>query len=96
MSLQFNDKPLDSLTMEETIEFEKSVLKRILSAHNAGMSQQIIDQIDAFLVQIRAHKSIKVQEFVNDSVKKNVKDDKSKRRSLLIGEDEPEQPDDIE
>jgi hypothetical protein len=95
MSLQFNNKPLDSLTMEETIEFEKSVLKRILAAHSAGMSQEIIDQIDGFLVKIRAHKQIRIQEFISSSVKKNDKDEKPSG-SLLIGEDEPQPSDDFE
>ena len=54
--LQYQDKDLSELTLEETIEFEKQMLKRVLGADRAGMSPNIIDQINGFLAQIRNKK----------------------------------------
>jgi len=54
--IDYNGKPLEQLTLEETIELEKQMLKRVLSASKARMSGSIIDQINLFIDLIRDHK----------------------------------------
>jgi hypothetical protein len=55
--IDYKGKPLEHLTLEETIEFEKQMLKRVLSASKAQMSGGIIDQINLFIDLIRDHKT---------------------------------------
>lgn len=55
--LNFNGKPLQELGFEETIDYEKSVLKKLIGAGNAGMSAGLIEQIQLVLVHIRDHKA---------------------------------------
>ena len=55
--IDYKGKPLEQLTLEETIEFEKQMLKRVLSASKAQMSGGIIDQINLFIDLIRDHKT---------------------------------------
>lgn len=90
--LRFNDKDLAELGLEETIEFEKQVLKRVLGANTAGMSDEIIDQLNNYLSIIRAHK----QECIGGLIEKHTPKKSTPSGSLLIGEDEPELPDDID
>ena len=40
--IQYKGKDLEQLTLEETIEFEKQMLKKVLSASKAQMSGPII------------------------------------------------------
>jgi|15BtaG_2_1085339.scaffolds.fasta_scaffold00619_6 hypothetical protein len=91
--LKFQDKPLEDLTMEESIEFEKMVLKRVLTASNAGMSDSIIDQLNNFLNEIRFHKQEKIAEFVESSKKQNSNDNE---QGLLIGEEKQQSSDNID
>ena len=42
--IQHNGKDLEQLSLEETIEFEKVMLKKVLSASKSQMSGPIIDQ----------------------------------------------------
>ncbi len=91
--LKFQDKPLEDLTMEESIEFEKMVLKRVLAASNAGMSDSIIDQLNNFLNEIRFHKQEKIAEFVESSKKQNSNDNE---QGLLIGEEKQQSSDNID
>ncbi len=91
--LKFQDKPLEDLTMEESIEFEKIVLKRVLAASNAGMSDSIIDQLNNFLNEIRFHKQEKIAEFVESSKKQNSNDNE---QGLLIGEEKQQSSDNID
>jgi hypothetical protein len=55
--IDYKGKELEELTMEETIEFEKEMLKKVLAASKAGMSEQLIDQIQLFITLIRDHKT---------------------------------------
>ena len=55
--IDYEGKPLDELTLEETIEFEKAMLKRVLAASKAQMSGDLINQINLFIDLIRDHKT---------------------------------------
>jgi|TARA_B110000908_G_scaffold171148_1_gene232901 hypothetical protein len=55
--IDYEGKQLEDLSMEETIEFEKQMLKRVLAASKAGMSEGLIDQINLFIALIRDHKT---------------------------------------
>ena len=52
-SLVFNNKPLRELTLEESMDYEKAVLKKILAADKAGMTMGLIDQMQAVLSIIK-------------------------------------------
>lgn len=84
--LTFNEKPLEELTLEETIEFEKLILKRMQAA--AGMSENVQFQLHNFYNTIKMHKAEKVAELQANSNK-----DKDKLVApLIIGDiDEIEQ-----
>lgn len=53
--LEYEGKPLDTLSLEDTIEFEKVLLKRLRSA--GMMSEQVQDQLQMYVEEIRIHKS---------------------------------------
>lgn len=88
MTLQYNNKPLASLDLEEVLEYEKSVHKKILAADRSDMSQSIVEQMQGFLALIRLHKDKCINEFVES----NNNDD----GVLNIGEIEQESTDDTE
>ena len=90
--LRYKDKDLQDLGLEETIEFEKDVLKKVLAANTAQMSETIIDQLNGYLAHIRVHK----QEQIGKLIDANKPKQQNQGGSLLIGENEPELPDDIE
>ena len=75
MSLQHNGKPLHECNVEETIEFEKLILKRLLGAASAGMSQGIIDQLHGFLDTVREHRDSLFAQEKEGISKKQVLDD---------------------
>ena len=90
--LKFNDKSLEDLSMEESIEFEKQVLKKVLAANSAGMSQSVIDQLNNYVAIIRMHKQEKINDYVSDAVEKN---EHKHEGGLEIGEIESESSADI-
>ena len=92
--LSFQGKPLEQLSMEESIEFEKEILKKLLAADRAGMSQGIIGQLQQYLEIVRAHKKEKIAGYVQSSIK--VDGRKENEDGLIIGEDEQVQSDDTE
>ena len=47
--INYQGKELEELTMEEAVEFEKEMLKKVLSAAKSGMSESMIDQIQMFI-----------------------------------------------
>ena len=55
--ISYKDKPLELLTLEETIEFEKEMRKKSLAAAKHGMSETVIDQINFYISLISQHKS---------------------------------------
>tara|TARA_B100000886_G_C20225462_1_gene408268 strand:- start:265 stop:534 length:270 start_codon:yes stop_codon:yes gene_type:complete len=71
--IQYKGKDLEQLTLEETIEFEKQMLKKVLSASKAQMSGQIIDQLNLFINLIKDHKQQVLS--VRDYKDKNKKED---------------------
>ena len=71
--IQYKGKDLEQLTLEETIEFEKQMLKKVLSASKAQMSGQIIDQLNLFINLIKDHKQQVLS--VRDFKDKNKKED---------------------
>ena len=54
--INFEGKPLEQLSFQETIEFEKMMLKKVLSASRTGMSEEVVDQLNLFVDLIREHK----------------------------------------
>jgi len=93
--LTFNEKLLSELTMEECIAFEKSILKRVIAADTAEMSGDIQSQLQQMLEAVRSQKQVKINEFVESSTKDKSIDEKYVN-GMTIGENEQEQPDDIE
>jgi len=64
--LEYEGKPLDTLSLEDTIEFEKVLLKRLLSA--GMMSEQVQDQLQMYVEEIRIHKSEMIAHLQFDNV----------------------------
>tara|TARA_A100001011_G_scaffold98404_1_gene103609 strand:+ start:273 stop:545 length:273 start_codon:yes stop_codon:yes gene_type:complete len=71
--IQHNGKDLEQLSLEETIEFEKVMLKKVLSASKSQMSGPIIDQLNMFIMLIKDHKQQVLS--VRDYKDKNKKQD---------------------
>lgn len=73
--LNFNNKPLEELDFNECMEFEKSLLKKVLSASRAGMSDSIIEQLNVYLDLVRQYKREammrEVDELKNDNDRNN-------------------------
>ena len=99
--LNFNDKPLGQLSLEETIEFEKQLLKKVVGASKANMSQEIIDQLMNFVAEVRAHKTEGIADLRSGKAKANRKKQETEieedvDEGLIIGEIEQTQSDDLE
>ena len=90
--LNYKDKPLENLTLQETYEFEKEMLERLSQAARGQMSNQIIGQINTYIALIRDHK---VEILERERMGIDTPDYEKKQRALNIGE-EPQQPDDSE
>ena len=71
--IQHNGKDLEQLSLEETIEFEKQMLKKVLAASKSQMSGPIIDQLNMFIMLIKDHKQQVLS--VRDFKDKNKKED---------------------
>lgn len=54
--LTHKDKALEDMDFNECLEFEKFMLKKVLSASRAQMSEQVIEQLKFFLEIIRERK----------------------------------------
>lgn len=54
--IEYNGKDLYSLNFNECLEFEKQMLKKILGASRAGMSNNIIEQLQFYLSLIQEQK----------------------------------------
>jgi len=88
--IEHEGKPLEELTLEETIEFEKAMLKKVLAASKAQMSGGILDQINLFIDLIRDHKTQLAQKELYD------KNEKDRGNVLNIGEIEAPPNADVE
>lgn len=84
--LSYKGKPLEKLSYEECLEYEKQILKNILSADRSGMSSQVIDQLKSY------------HEYVNIRKSEALRDLKGgpKSEAINIGEIESEQSDDFD
>ena len=71
--IQYQGKDLEQLTLGETIEFEKQMLKKVLAASKSQMSGPIIDQLNLFISLIKDHKQQVLS--VRDFKDKNKKED---------------------
>lgn len=71
--IKYQGKDLEQLTLEETIEFEKQMLKKVLAASKSQMSGPIIDQLNLFINLIKDHKQQVLS--VRDFKDKNKKED---------------------
>lgn len=70
--IDYEGKPLSELTMGETIEFEKQMLKKVLAASKSNMGEGLIEQINLFIELIRDHKR---QISQSEAYAKNEKED---------------------
>tara|TARA_B100000927_G_C16447440_1_gene462393 strand:- start:1235 stop:1504 length:270 start_codon:yes stop_codon:yes gene_type:complete len=86
--IQHNGKDLEQLSLEETIEFEKVMLKKVLAASKSQMSGPIIDQLNLFISLIKDHKQqvLSVRDFK----------DKNKKEDGVVLDSEPPIEDDKE
>lgn len=83
--INYEGKPLEQLTFQETIEFEKQMLKKVVAAGRTNMSDEILNQLNLFVDLIRDHK----RSFTYTS------DEKDDGVVLTLGEwDEPDIDDD--
>ncbi|OUW75549.1 MAG: hypothetical protein CBD74_14285 [Saprospirales bacterium TMED214] len=83
--ISYKDKPLELLTLEETIEFEKEMRKKSLAAAKHGMSETVIDQINFYISLISQHKS--------DCIKIRSLNDEKKGDGVTVTLGEWEEPD---
>ena len=88
--LEYEGKALDSLSLEDTIEFEKVVLKRLRSA--GMMSEQVQNQLQMYVEEIRVHKSEMIAHLQFDNATTKDKVEKTLNIGDIDGEfDEDEQ-----
>lgn len=89
--LNYNGKPLEELSYEECVELEKQIMKRILGADRAGMSQQIIDQLTNYNNTVKLYKNEALDRMkMGMDGKKESMDD----TSFIIGEQQPDPEED--
>lgn len=88
--IQYKEKPLEELSLEEVIEFEKEMRKKVLSAAKANMSQNVIDQFNVYIDLIMLHKKECMQV-------RNMQGDTQDGVVLTLGEwEEPQDEDEQE
>lgn len=93
--LKFQGKRVEELSYEETVEFEKELNRRILSADRVGMSEGIITQLQNYLSYVKLHQREqldKIKMGLSGAIEKE-EATPEEPYSLIIGEPEPE-PDD--
>lgn len=61
--LNYNDKPLNELSLEDTILFEKEIAVRLSQATKANMSDHVTNTIMGYLQEIRNHKAVAVSKY---------------------------------
>jgi hypothetical protein len=54
--LNYNGKELESLDFQETLEFEKELMSKLIAADKAEMSGGLIEQIKTFIEIVGFHK----------------------------------------
>lgn len=90
-NLQYQGKPVEQLDYEETVEFEKELLKRLLAADRHGMSEHILQQLQNYLdyVKIIQAEALDRMRMGLDGKIETEETDSDKPYSLLIGETPP-------
>jgi ribosomal 50S subunit-associated protein YjgA (DUF615 family) len=63
--INYKDKPLEELNFNECIEFEKELLKKILNASRAGMSETVINQLQFFYSLLKDQKAVALQKEID-------------------------------
>jgi len=91
--LNWHGKPLHELDYEESVEFEKEIMKRMLSADRHRMSDQIIEQLKSYLEYVKIHKEEQLQLYNMGLTGKEEKEHDDSY-SLIIGEPMPEPEED--
>lgn len=89
-NLQYQGKAVEQLDYEETVEFEKELMKRILAADRHGMSEQVIRQLQNYLDYVKMYQ-IEALERMKMGLdgKTETEDEPDKPYSLIIGEPKP-------
>ena len=64
--INYKDKPLEELNFNECIEFEKELLKKILNASRAGMSETVVNQLQFFYSLLKEQKAVALQHEINN------------------------------
>lgn len=90
-NLRYQDKPVEQLDYEETVEFEKELMKRMLNADRHGMSDQVIQQLQNYLdyVKMYQQEALERMRMGLDGRVEPEEDEPEKPYSLIIGEPEP-------
>lgn len=90
MDLKWNGKRLEELDYEETVEFEKEINKRIVAADRAGMSEQIINQLQNYLTYVKMYQkeALERMRMGLDGIVES--EDPEDAYSLIIGEPDPD------
>lgn len=92
-NLQFQGKSVEELSYEETVEFEKDLMKKILSADRNGMSEHIIQQLQNYLdyVKMYQREALERMRMGLDGKVETDETEPEKPYSLIIGEPEPDE-----
>jgi Tat protein secretion system quality control protein TatD with DNase activity len=93
--LNYNGKELESLDFQETLEFEKELMTKLLAADKAEMSESIIKQIKTFIQVVGFHKEeclaigkLGLDKYTGKKKKKKNKEPDVEVTSMNIGEND--------
>lgn len=89
--IAYQGKPLEDLNIEETFEFEKELLRKSLTVHQATQNVHVQEQLHMYINLVKAHRSELVMREQMGIDKPDYQD-----KGMIIGEDEPEQSNDTE
>ena len=88
--MKYQGKNLEELTLEETFEFEKELMRKSVTIHLATQNEKVMEQFNMYLDMVRMHKRDLIEREKFGIDKPDYKDHESK----IIGEDEQEQSND--
>jgi hypothetical protein len=89
--ISYKGKPLEQLNFEETFEFEKELLRKSLVVHKATQNFQVQEQLHMYIGMVKNHRAELAQREALGLDNPDYED-----KGMIIGEDEPEQPNDTE
>lgn len=92
-NLQYQGKSVNQLDYEETVEFEKELMKRLLAADRNGMSEQVIQQLQNYLDYVKLYQveALERMRMGLDGKVETDEDEPEKPYSLIIGEPESDE-----